>query len=185
MRYIIMDLEATCDREGFPPERMETIEIGAVCLEAAAGPVGDSFEAFLRPIATQTLTAFCTELTGITQSDVENAEPFYTVFPRFVQWCEAPGTPFTLCSWGAYDLKQLQRDCERHRMPFPPTLLQHINIKAEFSRQRGLRPMGMMGALAHERIAATGRHHRGIDDARNIARIAEAVLPRWEQEHAE
>jgi len=182
MRYIIADLEATCDEQGFPLDRMETIEIGAICLNSAGGPVVGEFGAFVRPVVTRTLSAFCTTLTGITQSDVESAEPFYDVFARFVEWCTGEGEPFVFGSWGNYDLTQLQRDCARHKTAFPAALLRHINIKAEFSRQYAVKPMGMMGALKHLKITPEGRHHRGIDDARNIAKIATYILPEWEKQ---
>jgi len=178
MRYVIFDLEATCDADNFPRERMETIEIGAVTLEQS-----DSFQAFIRPVATTILTAFCTDLTGITQDDVNAAEPFDTVFLRFTMWCEAGGEPFTLCSWGAYDIKQLRLDCERHNIALPAKFDKHINLKAAFGRTFGTLPFGMMRALEYLKIPAQGRHHRGIDDARNIARIAERILPLPEKSH--
>lgn len=178
MRYIIFDLEATCDKQNFPPERMETIEIGAVTLEWA-----DSFTAFVRPVSTFALSAFCTDLTGITQSEVDAAEPFYTVFPRFAAWCEAGNEPFTLCSWGAYDIKQLRLDCERHKMTFPANFDRHINLKRAFGEKFGTRPLGMMRALERLKLPAQGQHHRAIDDARNIARIAERLLPLPEIHH--
>ncbi|MBC7808012.1 MAG: exonuclease domain-containing protein [Akkermansiaceae bacterium] len=182
MRYIIVDLEATCDESDFPPDRMETIEIGAVCLTTPVGQSSGEFAAFVRPVATRYLSAFCRDLTGITQADVDNAEPFYTAFPRFVAWCEGDA-PFTLCSWGAYDQNQLRRDSERHGMTFPATFEKHINLKKKFAAQFGTRPLGMAAALRHLRIPLEGRHHRGIDDARNIAKIAAQMLPALENDH--
>ena len=183
MRYVIFDLEATCDEDekDFPYERMETIEIGAVLLVTPDGDPVDEFATFIRPVATRELTAFCTELTGITQPDVAVAAPFCEVFPRFVSWCEesggGSGDPFTLYSWGAFDLKLLRRDCERHKMAFPASFERHINVKAEFARRFQTRPIGMMAALKHRGITAEGRHHSGIDDARNITKLARLVLP--------
>lgn len=179
MRYVIVDLEATCDASGFPPAQMETIEIGAVGVTGPDVEPSEEFASFVQPVATRQLSEFCRNLTGITQNDVDTAEPFYAVFPRFVEWCETGG-PFTLCSWGAYDQNQLRRDCERHKMTFPESFEQHINLKREFARLFETRPLGMAGALRHLQIPLEGRHHRGIDDARNIARIAAHVLPRMQ-----
>ncbi len=182
MRYIIVDLEATCDESDLPPDRMETIEIGAVCLTISGGQSSGEFAAFVRPAVTRELSAYCRDLTGITQADVDNAGSFDTVFPRFVAWCEE-GAPFTLCSWGAYDQNQLRRDCESHNMPFPATFEKHINLKKQFAARFGTRPLGMAAALRHLRIPLDGRHHRGIDDARNIAKIAAQMLPALENDH--
>ena len=41
------------------------------------------------------------------------------------------------------------------------------------------RPLGMKGALAMEDIPLEGTHHRGIDDARNIAKIFIKHFGKW------
>ena len=178
MRYVIVDLEATCWEKGTSPDRMEIIEIGAVLLASGSGPMSGEFGEFVRPIASPQLSEFCTQLTSIRQADVDSAAQFSVVFPRFIAWIGAE--PFRLCSWGAYDLTQFRTDCNRHRIALPASFEPHINLKAEFARLKGLRPMGMKGALAHMRIALEGTHHRGADDARNIAKLAQIILPEVE-----
>jgi 3'-5' exoribonuclease 1 len=178
MRYVIVDLEATCWEKGTSPDKMETIEIGAVLLETCSGPVSQEFASFVKPVASLTLSKFCTELTSIRQEDVDQADHFWAVFPRFVQWIG--DEPFRLCSWGAYDLNQLSKDCERHRMELPQSFENHVNLKKEFSRLFDVKPTGMKRALAMMKIALDGTHHRGIDDARNIAKLAQTILPKVE-----
>lgn len=178
MRYIVFDLEATC-WEGvrdFP--RMETIEIGAVELTDAAGPHVREFDAFIRPIASPRLSKFCTDLTSIRQSDVDTADYFYTVFPSFIDWIGEP--PFVICSWGGYDTTQFKTDCERHGMQYPAAFERHINLKKSFARHFSTKPCGMAKALDMIGLPLDGTHHRGIDDARNIGRIANLVLPAME-----
>lgn len=183
MRYVIVDLEATCWEKGYGPDESEIIEIGAVRLETASGPVIDEFASFIRPIAHPTLSAFCTELTSITQAQVDGADHFWEVFPRFLEW--AGTEPFVFCSWGEYDRNQIRRDCKRHKFPYPPALERHLNLKKEFARQTGSGPIGMAGALAQLGIPLVGTHHRGIDDSRNIAKIAQQILPQWEESNHE
>ena len=180
MRYVIVDLEATCWETGQTPSRMEIIEIGAVMMESSRGPVRGEFGAFVKPVASPQLSEFCTRLTSIRQEYVEQAEYFWTVFPQFVSWIGEE--PFRLCSWGAYDLNQFRTDCARHNMEFPASFSNHINLKKEFSRQKSVKPTGMRGALAMLNIPLEGTHHRGIDDARNIARIATLLLPQVEND---
>ena len=67
--------------------------------------------------------------------------------------------------------------CPRHSIPFPASLENHLNLKRLFAEQRGLRPGGMREALRRLDLPLLGTHHRGIDDARNIARIAGKILP--------
>ena len=178
MRYVIVDLEATCWEKEARPDRMETIEIGAVMLENSTGPIQKEFAAFIKPVASRELSDFCIQLTSIRQEDVDAAEPFWAVFPQFVAWIGEG--PFRLCSWGNYDLNQFRKDCERHKMTLPASFENHINLKKEFSRLRNVKPMGMKSALAVMDIPLEGTHHRGVDDARNIAALAQIILPQIE-----
>lgn len=107
--------------------------------------------------------------------------PFPVVLWRFCVWIGAG--PFTLCSWGSYDLNQLRRDCRRHGLQLPPTFERgHVNLRKEFARVFGVKSCGMVQALAHAGLPLEGTHHRGGDDARNIARLAALMLPRLEAE---
>jgi inhibitor of KinA sporulation pathway (predicted exonuclease) len=182
MRYIIVDLEATCWENVRDYGRMETIEIGAVELPAADSPPVREFSRFVRPVAEPQLSEFCRRLTSIRQRDVELADYFWAVFPEFVEWIG--DEPFVLCSWGGYDLTQFRTDCERHSLPFPASFERHINLKKEFARLLGVKACGMERALAHAGLPLEGTHHRGIDDARNIARLAALVLPALESSGA-
>lgn len=172
---IVVDLEATCWADSSRPRtRMEIIEIGAVRL-AADLSIEDEFSSFVRPVVERTLSDFCTELTSITQADVDVAEPFSMVFPAFTRWIG--DTPFRLASWGFYDVGQLRLDCQRHGLTFPEEFeTHHLNLKTEFAAWRGVRRCGMSKALTHLGLSLEGTHHRGIDDARNIARIAQLLL---------
>ena len=179
MRYIIVDLEATCWENTRNSDRMEIIEIGAVVLPSSAHLASGEFARFVRPVVEPRLSAFCKQLTSIAQTDVDRAETFWTVFHEFLEWIGPE--PFVLCSWGAYDLNQLRLDCRRHGIAFPPTFERHINLKKEFARVYNVRSCGMAAALRHTGLPLEGTHHRGIDDARNIGNLARLVLPRLEQ----
>ena len=175
MRYVIVDLEATCWEKGTHPGRMEIIEIGAVLLPSAEGAPVREFGEFVRPIQEPVLSKFCVGLTGIQQADVDGAETFAAVLPRFLEWIGQE--PYVLCSWGAYDLGQFRVDCRRHRIAMPSGFECHINLKQAFAEIQGARPCGMKAALSRLHIPLEGKHHRAIDDARNIGKIARVVLP--------
>lgn len=176
MRYIIIDLEATCWPENQSPERMEIIEIGAVIIPSPSEPPISEFTRFIKPVREPLLSDFCQQLTSISQADVDNAPIFPVVFQDLLNWIG--DTDYHWCSWGAYDLEQLRIDCRRHQVLFPPGLQQHINLKKEFGRLFQQQRCGMMTALKYLGLKHQGTHHRGLDDARNIARIANIVLPR-------
>jgi len=126
------------------------------------------------------LSDFCRELTSIRQEDADSADTFKIAFPRLLEWIG--NSPFMLCSWGAYDLRQFRTDCNRHRLSSLESFDDHINLKKAFADLRDIKPCGMKGALFMLGIPLEGHHHRGIDDARNIARIAQIILPHLEPE---
>ncbi len=175
MRYIIVDLEATCWEGGNVTELMEIIEIGSVSLESSSGPIGEEFSTFVKPVIVHKLSDYCMQLTSIRQQDVDTADDFKIVFPRFIDWIGSQA--FILCSWGAYDLKQLKLDCIRHSIPLPTFFSRHINLKQEFANIKRIKPCGMAQALGILGIKLEGTHHRAIDDVRNIAKIAVQILP--------
>jgi len=176
--YIIYDLEATCWQDN-TDKVMETIEIGAVRYSLHDNifePV-DSFNSFIQPVYNPILSSFCTELTSITQEQVNNAEQFPSVFPEFMKWADRDETESMFCSWGEYDWKQFSRDCRLHKMDFPIKPEQIINLKTSFSDYCGTKKrFGVRRALKRMDMEFEGAHHRGIDDAKNIAKIVKAMF---------
>ncbi len=174
--YLVVDLEATCNNDGsLPREEMETIEIGAVMVNAGElQPVGE-FQSFIRPIRHPRLSTFCRELTSIAQADVDSADTFPPAFARFAEW-SAGFEQVLFCSWGDYDRKQLLQDCRFHGAAYPFGD-GHLNLKARFSERLGIRRrLGLAKALARVGLELVGTHHRGIDDARNIARLLPHIV---------
>ena len=174
MQYLVVDLEATCwEDQQHQREKQETIEIGAVRLQSSQGPIESSFGRFVKPMRYPQLSAFCTQLTTITQADVDGAESFPLVWRAFVEW--AGEQPWVFCSWGNYDIRQLYLDCQQYGLAWPNWPL-FINIKTAFANHYQVRPMGMTSALKQLNLPLQGTHHRGLDDAYNIARIALTFL---------
>ena len=172
MNYLVVDLEGTCCNDGLiPDDERETIEIGAVLLTPDATAIAD-FCAFVRPVRHPELTPFCKDLTTIGQADVDRADTFRTVFPQFVAWSSGHG-PSLFCSWGRYDPEQFGRDCEYQAVPYP--FATHVDLAREFRRKTG-RKRGHRGAMRHFGVSPEGVHHRGIADARNIAKLVPYVM---------
>jgi inhibitor of KinA sporulation pathway (predicted exonuclease) len=180
-RFVVVDLEATC-WEG--PKKLaanETIEIGSVCYEIDIGII-DEFQSFVRPTESLVLSDFCKELTHIQQEDVDGAPSFPEALEKFHRWAEghAPyilDAPYILAAWGAYDQKQLREDCARNGVRYPfGGGGRYVNLKQAFANIRNVRPCGMSMALRQCQLPLLGTHHRGIDDAHNIARLLEHLL---------
>ena len=179
MNFIIYDLEATCWK-GKPRSKVqETIEIGAVCLNEY-GEVRDTFSRFIRPVLNPYLSAFCQELTTITQVDVNRAEKFPRVIDDFIDWAEIYDEEYLLCSWGDFDRKQLIRDCELHDLE-AEWIEEHINVKQQYREILKLpKAKGLRRAVLAEGYEFTGIHHRAISDAENLAKLFISHLDEWQ-----
>lgn len=169
---IIFDLEATCEdkaiRNNFD---RETIEIGAV--KIIDGEIIDEFQTFIQPIRTKKLTDFCKKLTHITQEQVDSGPRFPDAIRNFCEWA---GDDAEFLSWGIYDKKQLEKDAKCFGMD-ASFISNHRNIKEEYQLIKGLsRAVSVVTALEMEKIKFKGLHHRGMDDARNIAQIFLKVI---------
>src|SRR5688500_253984 len=129
----------------------------------------------VRPARSQ-VSEFCTKLTTITPETVADA-------PSLAEACaelekEYSSRERTWFSHGDYDRKQFEENCRAlgARYPFSPT---HVNAKALFALMRGMkRAPGMAEALRILELPLEGTHHRGADDAWNIAAIVAWILAR-------
>lgn len=173
--YLFLDLEATCaQNNGFARNERETIEIGAVILDAEQRVISE-FQEYIRPVVHTELTAFCTELTGITQSQVDTGAFFPHVFARFEKWVNSYDDVF-IFSWGNYDRKQLLQDSRRHAVPYnlPKGFLDFKNLF--YKKQKLLKRSGLGATLTQVGLEFEGRPHSALSDAKNTARLAKFVM---------
>jgi inhibitor of KinA sporulation pathway (predicted exonuclease) len=169
-KIIIIDLEATC-WEGEVPvgQENEIIEIGLCVLDIETGTISKNEGILVKPQRSK-VSPFCTELTTITQDLLDSKGVFFDEAIEML--CEQyDPEDYTWASYGAYDISMLQKQCKKFHVSYPMGR-QHINVKTLFDKTRGLvKPTGMNGALHILGIPLEGTHHRGVDDARNIAKI--------------
>lgn len=169
--YIIVDFEATCsDKDEFPKNEMEIIEIGALAIDKTELLKLSEFNAFIKPVLNPKLTDFCKKLTSIREEDVDSAKKFHEVIKEFNIWLSQYNNPI-FCSWGNYDKNQLKHDCNYHNIAYPFNE-EHINLKELFSKKQKLKKrLGVGKALKRAGIEFEGTPHRGIDDVRNIYKL--------------
>lgn len=174
--YLVLDLEATCcDKGSIAPNNMEIIEIGAVMVESETLTIVDEFQTFVKPMRHTILTEFCKSLTSIAQTQVEIAPTYPEAIALLKNWLSGYSNG-VFGSWGDYDRKQFKQDSNFHQLPFPITY-PHINLKQLFTETQGLgKRYGMAKALELVGLPLEGTHHRGIDDARNIAKLLPYIL---------
>lgn len=178
-KFLVIDLEATCDDQGaVPRHQMEIIEIGGVVVDPGTLEIEREFQTFVRPVVHTQLTPFCTQLTSITQDLVDDAP----TFPEAIEELRAfIGSDYRIrfCSWGNYDKHQFRNDARLHNISLPFNDKRHINLKEKFSEALGTRKrFGLGRAIRRVGLSFAGTHHRGIDDARNIARLMPWIFRR-------
>lgn len=169
-KIIIIDLEATCWQGEVPVgQENEIIEIGLSVLDTQTGDISQNVGILVKP-QRSVVSSFCTELTTITQHLLDKEG---ILFHEAIEMLLEKYHPadYTWASYGAYDINMLQKQCKKFNVPYPMGK-QHINVKTLFTETKGLaKPTGMNGALHILNIPLEGIHHRGVDDAKNIAKI--------------
>ncbi|WP_420708342.1 exonuclease domain-containing protein [Streptomyces sp. CNS654] len=165
----VVDVEATC-WEGQPPpgQVSEIIEIGLTVVDLRAGERLAKHRLLVRP-ARSKVSPFCTELTGLTQAEVDAGLPFAEACRVLAAEHRTGLLPWA--SWGDYDRNQFTRQCRATGTAYPFGQ-RHTNAKIAFTASYGLRRRpGMAQALETAGLPLEGRHHRGEDDAWNIAAL--------------
>ncbi|XP_008436702.1 ERI1 exoribonuclease 2 [Poecilia reticulata] len=190
---IVIDFESTCWREK-NNYGQEIIEFPAVLLNTSSGEVESEFHTYVQPQEHPVLSEFCTELTGITQVQVETGVPLQICLSRFNRWvqnlqldkrvmfpnkqqtCSASDASQKLCTfltWSDWDLGVcLQYECKRKQLHKPDVLSSWIDLRSTYRLFYSRKPKGLNGALQDLGIQFSGREHSGLDDARNTAQLA-------------
>lgn len=85
---LVIDFECTCEKDvaSYPHE---IIEFPVVAVDVASRQTVAEFHSFVRPVINPILSAFCTELTGITQAQADAAPTLPEVLVKFTAWLHA------------------------------------------------------------------------------------------------
>jgi inhibitor of KinA sporulation pathway (predicted exonuclease) len=162
----VIDVEATCWERNPPPGQVnEIIEIGLCAVDLETRERVERDRIMVKPARSE-VSAFCTELTGITQEEADAGITFREACALLISRHHSDSRPWA--SWGDYDRKQFERQCGGVRYPFGSA---HTNAKQRFAEAYGIRRQGMAGALQSAGLPLEGRHHNGADDAWNIAAL--------------
>ena len=175
-KIIILDLEATCwENDGsFQKQHSEIIEVGVCILDVDNGEIEANRGILVKPVNSE-ISTFCTNLTSITPAMV-NTEGVSLKQAVALLKENYSSKKFTWASYGAYDKNMLKEQCKKFNIDYPMSA-NHINVKVLLSEKLGLnKGVGMSTALKMLKLPLEGKHHRGVDDARNIAKILNWIL---------
>ncbi|KAG5835173.1 hypothetical protein ANANG_G00269320 [Anguilla anguilla] len=179
----VVDFEATCEENNPPDFLHEIIEFPMVLVNTHTLEIEDSFQEYVKPETNSQLSDFCVQLTGITQETVDKADSFSSVLQRAVAWLQEKelGTKYkyAVLTDGAWDMsKFLNIQCRVSGIRYPQFAKKWINIRKSYGNfykvpRTHTKLSSMLEKLG---LQYEGRPHCGLDDSRNIARIALRML---------
>jgi len=185
-RYLVcVDFEATCDYAPIPlvnTKSAEIIEFPWVVIDTETMRVVDAQHLYVKPDNMAGVTSFTSKLTGITSNMLVEKENLQTVIKKFHGYLRNKfGVNFRILTDGIWDLQvQLRSEAKRKNIILDWYFHQYFDIKHEFKNflpyfSDAYRP-GLKAMLEAFGMTFEGRHHSGLEDAKNIARLAMNML---------
>lgn len=188
--YAVLDFECTCERNSRTFQN-EIIEFPVVFLNARTLQVEMEFRKYVRPTEKPILSAFCKELTGIEQDFVDKADTLDVVLLEFDRFLRDKGLvattgdgvvanrmrSFVITTDGPTDvLSFLRKECQRKGLPLQTCWDNFVDVRHWFAAWFNVRRCGIGKMLEQCGLEFQGREHSGIDDARNLARVAAEMI---------
>ena len=179
MTYIVMDLEwngaYSKKAHGY---FNEIIEIGAVKLDDSLEITG-RFHAVIKPVVSKKLSEIITNLTSITDEELEEGTTFSRAVSQLRRWIGSGKT--VLLTWSTTDLLVLMENCRffygEQTIPF---MHSYLDLQAYAQRRMGAdmsQQMGLSRACEALGISEEGSDlHRALDDSLLTAQILMKVF---------
>ncbi|EFC50098.1 predicted protein, partial [Naegleria gruberi] len=164
---------------------MEIIEFPSVLLKFESEKqlvVVDEIQNYVKTRRIPKINEECTKLTGITQEMVESGVSFEEALKRHNEWLmshlgEKPTKDnILMATCGDWDLKTMiphQVFFEKQTISLIGShFTQWCNVKDVFAKFYNMEKVnGMLTMLNALKLPLLGKHHSGIDDCKNIARV--------------
>lgn len=155
--FVVFDIETT----GLSSENDRITEIGAVKIEN--GVIVDNFNEFVNP--KRDIPYKITELTGITNSMVEDAENIEVILPRFLEFIKGS---VVVAHNAAFDTAFIKKNSQRLNLKFENPIMDTIPLaKYLFPTLKRFK----LNTIAKHLGISLENHHRAVDDAKATAEI--------------
>jgi inhibitor of KinA sporulation pathway (predicted exonuclease) len=177
-RAIYIDVEMSCWGGPPPPGfKQEIIEIGVVEMDLLTLQITRERSRFIRPRQWE-ISSKCTDLTGITEDDIQHARPFLEVLDSLT--AEFAPSKALCCTWGD-DAELIAAAYQSHGLKTP--LRNLLNLAQLFKGLFLLTQIASLGrAIAMLGMEFDGVPHGALVDARNTAKVHAAVIRRMRRE---
>ena len=155
--YVVFDLETT----GFSSKNDKIIEIGAVKIQN--GVIIDNFSEFVNP--RRPIPYNITELTGINDDMVRDAQSIEDVLPRFIEFI---GDSVVVAHNAGFDCSFISKNCNDLGLVFTPTVVDTVPLcRFLYPELKSVK----LNLVAKHLGVKLESHHRAVDDAKATADI--------------
>lgn len=155
--YVVFDLETT----GFSAKNDKIIEIGAVKIQN--GVIIDNFSEFVNP--RRPIPYNITELTGINDDMVMNAQAIEDILPRFLEFI---GDSVVVAHNANFDCSFISKNCNDLGLDFTPTIVDTVPLcRFLYPELKSVK----LNLVAKHLGVKLESHHRAVDDAKATADI--------------
>ncbi len=171
----VLDFEATCEKDVEMKNR-EIIEFPSILYVVEDGKITlvDNFQKYVKPTINPKLSEFCTKLTGIIQSQVDNAETLPIIYKKHFGWLEPKirGNTCYFVTCGNWDLGiQLPAECKMKNIKMNNMYNKFLNIKDMFYSTYKVKGISLSDMLEKLGLSFIGRQHSGFDDCVNTGTL--------------
>ena len=152
--------------------RGEVIQIGAVKLDSKMNICG-SYQIIVKPRYFKKLHRHVSQLTGITQEQMDMGTPLTEAAERFRKWC---GKDFAFLTWGPDDIPMLKENFHVHDIP-SAWLEQVYDLQVIFNRQTdgGSKQRSLEYAMEYFELPQNLPAHDALNDAYFTALVAKKL----------
>ncbi|MBU8688239.1 exonuclease domain-containing protein [Priestia megaterium] len=171
-QLIFFDFEMLCSNKGMSFEDMEAIRLGAVKYNIKTEDI-EFFDRYIQPTKRVSLSRFCTELTGIKDTDLVGASNFKNVFEDFLTWIGGIKKS-RFFSWSTSDLSRLKIDAVKYEISLATIKKieqRYVDFQAIFTKRVSKNNVSVENGLALYNLQFEGKKHNPMYDAYNTLRI--------------
>ena len=179
MKYIFVDFEMlNIDKKHKAQKRIckqEIIEIGAVMFDENYNEIS-SFKKYIKPEFSDRVSKKIQELTGITNSTLENQGNIEEGLAEFTTWALSEDSQIEVYAWSDSDLIQIEKECELKNISIEGNLATLVtnwnNLQDSFDKAVNAKnSTSLANAIYAFDSDFEGQMHDALDDARNTAII--------------
>ena len=155
--YVVFDLETT----GFSSKNDKIIEIGAVKIQN--GVIIDNFSEFVNP--RRPIPYNITELTGINDDMVRDAQAIEEILPRFIEFI---GDSVVVAHNAGFDCSFISKNCNDLGLAFTPTVVDTVPLCRFLYPELKSVKLNLVAKYLGVKLES---HHRAVDNAKATADI--------------